>query len=181
MSDQLKKRLKKESPGTQSPITETLSQLSQLTQPEEDSDEMFDGTQMTQCSPVKGRTESSPRKSSSPVLLAEESPEAGLALALKGPRGGKKCTRAKSCTPATGQLIFLRAHEQIRVIVSNRGSLVGVFFAELPKLQLGTWTRWPVGGTPPIGRWGATSVYTEDDRLIVYGGERDIRALMAPP
>ena len=47
-------------------------------------------------------------------------------------------------------------------------------FSALPKLQPGKWTAWPVGGAPPVGRWGATTVFTLDGRLVVYGGERDI-------
>lgn len=97
-----RKRLKRDPPRAQSPAdlktTETLSQVSPLTQPDEDSDENFDGTQMTQCSPIQ-MTQCSPVTSSTGAFLDEESPETGLALALQRPQ---KHTRAKRCTPATG-------------------------------------------------------------------------------
>ena len=76
----------------------------QATQQEENSDDNFDATQMTQCSPLKSMTQTSPVKSINSVLLAEESPETGLALALQRPREHAKCSRVKRVTISTGLL-----------------------------------------------------------------------------
>ena len=112
-----RKRCKKESPGS-SPVETTESQLqlsqptqpeenfdvTQATQPEENSDENFDASQMTQCSPLQSMTQTSPVKSINSVLLAEESPETGLALALQRPREHAKYSRVKRVTTSTGLL-----------------------------------------------------------------------------
>ena len=148
----VRKRRKKESPGTRSstPVktSESQLQLSQLTQPEENpernfdatqatqpeenseenfdatqatqpeenSEENFDATQMTQCS-LQSMTQTSPLKSINSVLLAEESPETGLALALQRPREHVKCSRSKRVTTATG-LLPANCRESIHVVYS---------------------------------------------------------------
>lgn len=137
-----KRRKKSVTSPTPLETTETLSQLSQLTQPEDDSDEHFYGTQITQNSPVKLAV----KGGHGVVLDTEESPDAGLALALQCPRANVKHIRSKLRTTA----------------------------ADLPKLQPGKWTHWPVSGSAPIGRWGASTIFTGDGRLVVYGGERDL-------